>query len=236
MTYCLEHRACREIDSKNKSRLKDLTCLPNKQMELEPGKYFHIYNRGNNRENLFYEERNYDYFLKQYMKHIVPIADTFAYCLMKNHFHLMLQIKDEDDVRLDKSEKLDKSLRLVKFKSNLFTNQFKNFFISYAKAINKAYGRTGALFQRPFGRRVVTSDEYFARLVHYIHFNPQKHRFVKNFRMYPYSSYAIILSGQPGIVERNKVLEWFGGIDAFVEFHNKMSDEQTISNLVDEDD
>ena len=170
-------------------------------MELEHGKYFHIYNRGNNRENLFYEERNYEYFLKQYIKHIVPIAQTFAYCLLKNHFHIMVRIKDEDTIRLDKSS------RLVKSKPGLVTNQFKNFFISYAKAINKAYGRTGALFQRPFGRREVTSDEYFARLVHYIHFNPQKHRFVKNFRMYPYSSYPIIVSGQPGIVERNKVLE-----------------------------
>jgi REP element-mobilizing transposase RayT len=201
-------------------------------MELEYGKYFHIYNRGNNRENLFYEERNYDYFLKQYIKHIVPIAETFAYCLLKNHFHIMVRIRDEE--RHDKSERFDKSQRLVK--SGLVTNQFKNFFISYAKTINKAYGRTGALFQRPFGRREVTSDEYFARLVFYIHFNPQKHNFVENFRTYPYSSYAIILSGQPGIIERNKVLEWFGGIDAFVEFHNKMTDEQTISDLIEEDD
>jgi len=158
------------------------------------------------------------------------MADTFAYCLLKNHFHVMVRIKDEDTIRLDKSS------RLVKSKPGLVTNQFKNFFISYAKAINKAYERTGALFQRPFGRRDVTSDEYFARLVHYIHFNPQKHGFVKNYRTYPYSSYTIILSGQPGIVERNKVLEWFGGIDAFVEFHNKMTDEQTISNLIEEDD
>jgi REP element-mobilizing transposase RayT len=197
-------------------------------MELEQGKYFHIYNRGNNRENLFYEERNYDYFLKQYTKHIVPIAETFAYCLLKNHFHVLVRIKDE--------ERLDKSPRLVKSKPNLVTNRFKNFFISYAKAINKAYGRTGALFQRPFGRREVTSDEYFARLVHYIHFNPQKHGFVENFRTYPYSSYPIILSGQPGIVERNKVLDWFGGAKAFIEYHNNMADEQTISNLIDEDD
>ena len=131
-------------------------------MELEYGKYFHIYNRGNNRENLFYEERNYDYFLKQYMKHIVPVAETFAYCLMKNHFHLMVRIKDEDTMRLDNSERFDKSERFVK--SRMVTNQFKNFFISYAKAINKAYGRTGALFQRPFGRREITTDEYFARL------------------------------------------------------------------------
>jgi hypothetical protein len=66
--------------------------------------------------------------------------------------------------------------------------------------------------------------------------NAGRHGFVKNFRSYPYSSYAIILSGQQGIVERNKVLEWFGGLNAFVEFHNKMTDEQTISNLIEEDD
>jgi hypothetical protein len=66
----------------------------------------------------------------------------------------MVRIKDEDEVRLDKSS------RLVKSKPDLVTNRFKNFFISYAKTINKAYGRTGALFQRPFGRREVASDEY----------------------------------------------------------------------------
>ncbi|MCX6120396.1 MAG: transposase [Ignavibacteriales bacterium] len=193
-------------------------------MELEQGKYYHIYNRGNNRENLFYENRNYDYFLQQYTKHIVPIAETFAYCLMKNHFHVLVRIKDD---------RLDKSQRLVK--SSLVTNKFRNFFISYAKAINKAYGQTGALFQRPFGRREVTSNEYFAWLVHYIHFNPQKHGFVKNFQTYLYSSYSIIHSGQSNVVDRDKVLEWFGGKEAFIEFHNQMTNEFAIMNLIDED-
>ena len=53
---------------------------------LERGKYYHIYNRGNNRENIFLQERNYAYFLKLYARHIEPVADTFAYCLMRNHF------------------------------------------------------------------------------------------------------------------------------------------------------
>ena len=61
---------------------------------LEHGKYYHIYNRGNNRENIFVEERNYPYFLKLYAQHIFPVADTFAYCLMRNHFHLLVHIKD----------------------------------------------------------------------------------------------------------------------------------------------
>ncbi|MBN1976347.1 MAG: hypothetical protein JW918_03000, partial [Anaerolineae bacterium] len=61
---------------------------------LEHGQYYHIYNRGNNGENIFIEERNYSYFLGLYAKYIEPIADTFAYVLLRNHFHLLVRIKD----------------------------------------------------------------------------------------------------------------------------------------------
>ena len=52
---------------------------------LESGKYYHIYNRGINSENIFKENRNHEYFLMLYAKHIDPIAETFAWCLLKNH-------------------------------------------------------------------------------------------------------------------------------------------------------
>jgi len=60
---------------------------------LQPGQYYHIYNRGVNRTNIFVEERNYVYFLKLYAKHISPVAETFAYCLLRNHFHLLVRIR-----------------------------------------------------------------------------------------------------------------------------------------------
>jgi putative transposase len=63
---------------------------------LQPGQVYHFYNRGNNGEDLFREERNYAYFLKLCAMHILPVADTFAYCLMRNHFHLMVRIKSDD--------------------------------------------------------------------------------------------------------------------------------------------
>ncbi len=66
---------------------------------LTPGHYYHIYNRGNNKENLFLEERNYRYFLQLYIQHIFPIADTFAYCLLRNHFHLFVRVKTEEEFR-----------------------------------------------------------------------------------------------------------------------------------------
>jgi REP element-mobilizing transposase RayT len=59
---------------------------------------YHIYNRGVNRENIFIEERNYAHFLTLYTKYIVPVADTFAYCLLRNHFHLLVRTRTEEDV------------------------------------------------------------------------------------------------------------------------------------------
>ena len=61
--------------------------------------YYHIYNRGVDRGNIFFEEPNYEYFLKLYEKYIVPVADTFAYCLLKNHFHLSVRVKAEDEIK-----------------------------------------------------------------------------------------------------------------------------------------
>ena len=61
---------------------------------LEPSKVYHLYNRGNNREDIFRDEGNYEHFLKLYARHIMPIAETYCYCLMRNHFHLLLRIRD----------------------------------------------------------------------------------------------------------------------------------------------
>ncbi|MFA9388757.1 MAG: hypothetical protein ACERKD_03065 [Prolixibacteraceae bacterium] len=65
---------------------------------IEPltyGNYYHIYNHGVANRDLFYTNDNYEYFLDLYNKYIDPIADTFAWVLMKNHFHLLVRIKDE---------------------------------------------------------------------------------------------------------------------------------------------
>jgi hypothetical protein len=73
------------------------------------------------------------------------------------------------------------------------TQSFANCFNAYAKAINKAYTRSGSLFEHRFRRVEVTSEHCCMRLVRYIHFNPQKHGFVGDFREYPYSSWRAFL-------------------------------------------
>ncbi len=65
---------------------------------FEAGITYHVFNRANNYENLFIEEKNYSYFIKLMSKYLLPIADIYAYCLMPNHFHFVLKIKSVDEL------------------------------------------------------------------------------------------------------------------------------------------
>lgn len=178
--------------------------LYDQPLTLTPNTFHHIYNRGVNGEHIFREERNYLYFLQRYAKHIEPVAETYAYCLMPNHFHVLLCTKPESD-----SNKLSPSQR------------FSNFFAAYAKAINKAYQRSGSLFEHPFGRVVITSDIQFWRVIRYIHHNPQKHHFYPDFRTWKFSSFRTFLSDQPTHLMREQVLEWFGGREEYLHLHEE---------------
>jgi hypothetical protein len=198
--------------------------MTQKPIPLQPNRYYHIYNRGNNGENIFIEERNYAHFLNLYDKHISPVADTFAYRLLRNHFHLLVRIKDPSGRAIDPSGLSDPT--------GLVSRHFSNFFNAYAKAINRAYQRTGSLFETPFRRIEVTSERYFVRLTHYIHWNPQKHGFVDDFRDYRYSSYHALLSDRPTHLRRDEVLDWFHGRVEFTALHDTLTDEKEIAELI----
>ena len=146
--------------------------------------YYHIYNRGNNRENIFIQERNYEHFLKLYFEYIDPIAETFAYCLLRNHFHVSLRIKSEEEIieyqktlkvsfanknqigqgslanqnMVQSGKPLGSNIQDKPLGSDYASRKFSDFFNAYAKAINNAYGRTGSLFQHPFGRAECVND------------------------------------------------------------------------------
>lgn len=182
--------------------------------------YYHIYNRGINGEKLFRNPANYTYFLKKYHQYIHPIADTFAYCLMGNHFHISLKIKSVEELTLTGFEPLS-ALKTPEDYSKFISRQFSHLFNSYAQSINKAFGRTGGLFETPFKRELVENDEYLKQLICYIHLNPIKHNFTDNFRTYLHSSYHSILSDRPTNLKRQEVIELFGGSDAFIEYHEE---------------
>jgi putative transposase len=185
---------------------------------LEYGGYYHIFDRGVNRENIFLEERNYEYFLRLYIRHITPVAETYAYCLLRNHFHLLVRIKTD-----------------AVFKTASVSKAFNNLLTAYAKAINKGYGRTGALFQHHFGRIPVTSDRYFSTLIRYIHHNPRKHGLANNFRDWLYSSYYELSTTTSTSLERIAVLDWFGGVNKFRKYHSGTDKGRRIFGLTGND-
>jgi REP element-mobilizing transposase RayT len=198
---------------------------------LQYGCYYHIYNRGINRENIFVEEDNYRYFVKLLANHILALVDVYSYCLLRNHFHLLVRIKSEDEIRTDLSN-LQNLSSLPKP-----SQRFSNLFNAYAKAFNKRNQRTGTLFQRPFGRVEITTNVQLIHLVTYIHQNPEKHGLVENFRDWKNSSYQVIVSiADDTQLRREEVLSWFGGIGGFVEAHHQNYEMQKITYLIDDED
>ncbi len=178
---------------------------------------YHIFNRGINGQNLFLEDRNYRHFLKLYTHHIEPVADTYAYCLLPNHFHLLVRVETEAEQRAYHDETLKVS---EIFRVSSASQGFGNLFNAYTKAMNQAYQRTGSLFEHPFHRLLVTTDAYFTQLVVYIHQNPQRHGLIDDFRRWPYSSYGALRADAPTRLKRDTVLARFGGIDALAAAHH----------------
>ncbi|MDP3468949.1 MAG: transposase [Daejeonella sp.] len=161
------------------------------------GGYYHLFNRGNNKEKIFLEISDYNYFLKQFYKYLAPHIDVFAYCLMPNHFHFFIRIND----------------------SSRFDIGIKNFLISYSKTINKKYGRVGSLFQGTYKLSEIKTNTYFTRIITYIHQNPLVAGLSKSMEEYRFSSYKAYLLNEKTSLKKEEVLEWFGGINSFIEAH-----------------
>lgn len=173
-------------------------------MKYEPliaNRFYHIYNRGNNKEAIFLEEKNYSYFLNLMKTHLSPVSKIYSYCLLKNHFHLLIETREIED---------DKNI----------SRAFSNLFNAYAKAINKSYCRTGSLFQDRFQRKLIKDEAYLKTLIIYIHLNPEKHGLVEDYRKYKYSSFPSLIVERPSSIERQAVLNYFDGRENFISSHN----------------
>jgi REP element-mobilizing transposase RayT len=127
---------------------------------------------------------NYDYFLRLCKKYILPIADLYAYCLLPNHFHLLLRIKEKKE-----------SNRAGEM---MVSGKFGTFLGTYVKAINNSYKRTGSLFEGRYQRVEMSSENQLIRTLVYIHQNPQKHGYVKRFQSWQFSSNINYAEKDPG--------------------------------------
>jgi len=216
---------------------------------LLPGAYYHIFNRGNNRESIFYKPDNAPYFLGKYSKYLLPVLDTYAYCLLPNHFHLLARVKTAKEILADNNRSGDlpsfKNLEglvtrgdeaaVAEFVGELVSERFRLFFMAYAKAINKQEGRVGSLFQKNFKRLRIESKSHLPNLVLYIHANPQLHDLYGDFRDWTDSSYPAMLSDRPTNLCRQEVLSWFGDKERFVLRHSEYVDWKMAGDWLIED-
>ena len=168
--------------------------------KIESDKYYHIFNQANGMIDIFQESRNYPFFINKMEKHLTPVCEIIAFCLMKNHFHLVIKTKQEiEELKISRA--------------------FANLFIGYAKAYNKVYNRSGSLFKKPFKRKLIGSEVYLKNLILYVHCNPVKDGFVEDLISYPWSSYHEIIDDAKTFVDREFVLELFDDSTNFVAAH-----------------
>ncbi|MES2733362.1 MAG: hypothetical protein V4714_16565 [Bacteroidota bacterium] len=191
--------------------------MGNKRVSFEPGTVYHVYNHGNGTDSLFRSNDNYLYFLKKLAAYVHPVARFYAYCLMPNHFHLMVRIREVEELE-DYFGKKYPAKDPAGFQNlpGLVSRQFADCFNSYSKAFNKMYGRQGSLFLEDLKRKPILTESYFTTLIHYIHFNPVHHGFVKKVDDWAHSSYGSFLSDKHTLLERQEVLGWFGGREDFI--------------------
>jgi len=140
---------------------------------LVPERYYHVYNRGVNKERIFFQRQNWDFFLYRLEHYCTPEkAELIAYCLMPNHYHLLVYTKTFEFGR-----KVMHPLA-----------------VSYTKAVNQQLRRSGHLFQGSFQAQLVDKDEYLLHLSRYIHLNPVKAGLVNSPQEWEFSSYREYIS------------------------------------------
>jgi putative transposase len=184
------------------------------RIPLEPGKYYHLFNRGVNRNLIFQETADYQKFLTLVERHVCPIGHVYSYALMRDHWHLSISTFPEGDLppyRLKDKHALG---RVIGHLQN-----------AYAKYYNHKYRRVSAVFEHKYERHEVGFLKYFKALVVYHHFNPQKHGFIDAYKNYPWTSYRTLIQQETlTFLQREIVWQKFGGQQAFLDAHSDYND------------
>lgn len=192
---------------------------------------YHIYNRTNNQEKLFLSDENRHFFLRKYYTYLSHYLDTFCWCLLPNHFHLLARVKTSLAIKeyLETKKYTDRSLSENRFLNNkiaiseLIENSFKRFFQSYSLSFNAMYNRKGNLFYKPFKRVEVNKASHLTQAIVYIHANPLKHQITNDFTSYKWSSWQSLISEKPTLLLREEVIDWFGSKEVFINTHKEMA-------------
>lgn len=197
-------------------------------MNFEPDHLYHIYNRGNNRQLIFFKPTNYELFIAKLDLHVGKHCDILAYCLMPNHFHLLVKATEKTVQLPDKNfvskTKLGDGIRIL--------------LSSYARTINRQEMRTGSLFTQNTNARCLSdwlnNRSYGEYCFYYINRNAYKAGLVDKMEDWPYSSYPDYLNlEKPSICKRTVAqkelnIDW----DNFKSFSEGYQDENDFATYI----
>jgi REP element-mobilizing transposase RayT len=207
--------------------------MPRRETPFLPDQYYHFYNRGNNRQAVFFEPENYVYFLRGIKKYLFGFVEILAYCLMPTHYHILVRVLRTQTSQTSQTSEVLKTSEVSNVEvSKQVSLAMQRFLISYTKAINKRFDRTGALFQGQFQAKPITTYKHLLTLCAYIHANPVKDGLAASPEMWDFSNYLEWMGLRNGtLVNREFIAENFGTAEEYRKFvaeyiHNRRVDEE----------
>lgn len=208
--------------------------MPGRNTPLVTGEYYHIFNRGNEKRNIFTQPRDCKRFLQtfyyyqftgpkpSFSKYAKSDLNSFkpdlekklvkvlCYCLMPNHFHFLIK----------------------QLKSNGISNFLSQISNSYTKYFNTKYTRIGALLQGVFKNVRIETDEQLIHVSRYIHLNPVVSGLVKKPEEYKWSSYLEYITQNPFVCSIDEVLGLFSSPRKYQEFVEAQIDYGTTLEIL----
>lgn len=199
--------------------------MPKRNMIFIANEHYHFYNRGNNREPTFHKRANYLFFLRKVRDYLLPALEIVAYCLMPNHYHLLVR------VNVFKASEILETSEV----SEAVSNAMRVFSISYTKAMNNRYDRVGSLFQGAFQAKHIQTDNYLLHLSRYIHMNPVEANLANHPEDWEFSSYREYIGIREGTLPKPEIiLSLFSSRQAYREFVESYTskDQDMIAGLL----
>ena len=188
-----------------------------------PESYYHVYARGHGKKKIFRDEEDFEMFLTLFARHLSnePAVNSssrpyphlqasvslLCYCLMGNHFHLLLYQRTEGSM----------------------SQLMRGIMTSYSMYFNKKYKSSGALFESRYKASRVSSDSYLMHISRYIHLNP------KDWMAYPHSSIHSYYLGSPEWLQPGRIFELFGSLPKYADFLQDYADYKESLKLIEDE-
>lgn len=192
--------------------------------EYLPDAFYHIYNRSSHSNNIFHDVEDYNFFINRYKKYFSNFFDTYAYCLLPNHYHFLIKVKKEKDFRpklqfVKITNTINLYLKGEISMNELVEDQFRRFHSSYALTLNNKHNTRGQVFMNRHKRILEESEAKVEYILCYIHHNPIHHNFCTNYTEWRFNSYLDYINRDSHIVNLKSGLQFLGGYDRFISIH-----------------